>query len=342
MAASPIVDAHLDLAWNVSRGRDVTEAAADQPIVENETATVGLPDLHAGDVDLVCGTLFALKGDGGYHDQIGAAWQAFAQLKSYYAWAAGGLIRPVQTAADLDSKGLGLIVLMEGADPINLDGRDGLESPAWWFERGVRMVGMAWGQTRFAGGTAAPGPLTDDGRRLVRELDQLGMIHDASHLAEASLEDLLDLATGPVCASHSNCRAIVRDDPRGRHLPDGQIRAIVGRNGVIGINLLDSFLLPPGELATRRATLADVVAHVRHVCDLAGDDHHVGLGSDLDGGFGRERVPEELHSAADLGRLGDALSTGGFGDDAVARILCGNWRAFFRQSLPGATNAATG
>ena len=337
MGKPPIVDAHLDLAWNVSRGRDVTAPADEQPNVDNETATVGLPDLEQGGVKLFCGTLFALPGEDGYHDQIGAAWQAFAQLKTYYAWASSGLVRPVQTAADLDGEGLGLIVLMEGADPINLDPPDGpagLESPAWWVERGVRMVGMAWGGTRFAGGTGAPGPLTDDGRRLVAELDRLGVIHDASHLAEQSLDDLLDSAGGPICASHSNCQSLVVDDPRGRHLPDRHIAAIAERGGVIGVNLLDSFLLPPAELAGRRARLSDVVAHVRHICDIAGDDTHVGLGSDLDGGFGRERVPEEIRTAADLPRLGDALSAGGFDDDAVSRILGGNWLRFFRKNLP--------
>jgi membrane dipeptidase len=216
---------------------------------------------------------------------------------------------------------------MEGADPIR--------SPAdveTFFNGGVRIVGLAWKRTRYAGGTGNPGPLTPDGHALVRELDRFGIIHDASHLAEESCWNLLDVTGGSVIASHSNCRAIVPGD---RHLSDDMIRAIAQRGGVIGINFFDKFLLPPDEYGKRRASLNDVVRHIQHICDLVGDAKHVGLGTDMDGGLGREQIPMEIETSADLPRVCDALAAGGFSDDEVRAIAGENWLSFFVRALPG-------
>jgi membrane dipeptidase len=216
--------------------------------------------------------------------------------------------------------------LLEGADAIASVGE-----VSDWFARGLRIVGLAWGATRYAGGTGAPGPLTPDGRRLVEPLDQSGIIHDASHLAEQSFFDLLDLSAGPVMASHSNCRAIV---PTDRQLSDAMHRALVRREGVIGINFYDKFLIPPDAHGQRRATLGDVIAHVRHICELVGDARHVGLGTDMDGGLGRDQIPVEIRTSADLPRVADALAGGGFGDADIDRIVSGNWLRFFARALP--------
>jgi membrane dipeptidase len=217
---------------------------------------------------------------------------------------------------------------MEGADPMRTP-----DDVPWWFERGLRMIGLAWKRTRYAGGTGAPGPLTLEGIVLVRALDEHGVIHDASHLAEESFWQLLEIGDGPVCASHSNCRAIV---PTDRQLSDEMIRAIVERGGVIGINFYEKFLVPPAEYGKRRATLDDVVRHVRHMCNLAGDARHVGIGTDMDGGFGRDQIPQEIVTSADLPKVGEALARAGFSGADVDGILGGNWVRFFRERLPGA------
>ncbi|HMB94994.1 MAG TPA: membrane dipeptidase, partial [Tepidisphaeraceae bacterium] len=180
--------------------------------------------------------------------------------------------------------------------------------------------------------TAAPGPITDDGRTLVKELDRFGIIHDASHLAEQSFWDLLEISDGPIIASHSNCRAIVGEGDR--HLSDEMIRAITNRGGVIGINFYEKFLLPQSQYKKRRATLADVVNHIKHICDIAGDAAHVGLGTDMDGGLGREQIPIEIQTSADLPKVADTLSAAGFDDQDVNRIMSENWLRFFRENLP--------
>jgi membrane dipeptidase len=205
-----------------------------------------------------------------------------------------------------------------------------------WFDAGLRIVGLAWKRTRFAGGTATPGPLTDEGIAMVKALDAARIIHDTSHLAEESFWQLLELASGPVMASHSNCRAYV---PTDRQLSDPMIKALIARGGVIGMNFYDKFLLAPEEYGSRRATLADLIRHIRHIADLAGNANHVAIGTDMDGGLGRDQIPQEIQTSADLPKIADTLSDAGFGDDDVANIMGGNWLRFFRHHLPASPAA---
>lgn len=350
-----IVDAHLDIAYNVTRGRDPRMPAAQQPATDREIATVGLPDLQAGNVALICATIFCSPGSyggrQGYTNSEEARAQALSQRKWYQDRIAEGLMRlvgdtgvpPVRGASENQStdfardahprnarattEPLPFILLLEGADAIRAP-----EDVKEWFDAGLRIVGLAWKQTRYAGGTGAPGPLTPEGKALVKELDRFGIIHDTSHLAEESFWNLLDITDRPIIATHSNCRSIVGDGDR--HLTDEMIRAIATRGGVIGINFYDKFLLPRTEHGSRRATLADVVRHMKHICDLTGSAEHVAIGTDMDGGLGREQIPVEITTSADLPRVADALSWAGFGDSDVAKIMGGNWLACFRALLP--------
>ncbi len=333
-----IVDAHLDLSYNVLRGRDVTKPAREQPRIDNETATVGLPDLREGNVGLICATIFCPPGkyrSFGYTTAEEARQTAMVQLNWYRQQIEAGLLNFVKTKNDLpspaDEKIAGpqqAIMLMEGADA--------LRSPAdvpEWFDYGLRIVGLAWRRTRSAGGTGEPGPLTDEGRALVKAFDDIGIIHDISHLADESFWQLMGLATGPVMASHSNARALVPSD---RQISDEMIRAIAARDGVIGLNLYDEFLMPPDHYKTRLCRMDDFLAHVQHMCDLLGSAKQIALGTDLDGGVGREQIPQELTTIADLHRIGEALSARGFSDDDVRGFMGGNWLRFFARTLPDA------
>ena len=330
-----VVDAHLDLAYNVSRGRDVLRPAAEQPVDGTDVATVGLPDLKRGGVALVCTTIFCMPsydGRSGYRTGEEARAVAQEQLSWYQGCERSGHLRFVRSANELpirptaDDEPLPAILLMEGPDALRTP--DDLPG---WFEAGLRIVGLAWRQTRFAGGTDTPGPLTPVGAELIRHLDQFGVIHDASHLADESFWQFIDRASGPVMASHSNCRAIV---PTDRQLSDDMIRAIVQRDGVIGINFYDKFLMPPDEYGKRRASLKDVMRHINHICYLAGETKHVAIGTDMDGGLGRNEIPEEITTSADLPRLADELRREGFDEPAIRGIMGENWLRFFRRALP--------
>jgi membrane dipeptidase len=317
-----IVDAHLDLSYNAMRGRAVERPAREQAADEEGIPTVGLPDLRKGGVGLVGATIFwANPGE--------AREAAGKQLQWYRQREEGGELRRVRTwPADLSRQAgqTQMILLLEGADAIRDEG-----DAQWFFDAGVRLVGLTWKDgSRFAGGNAKPGPLTSDGIAMVKILDRLGIIHDASHLAEQSFWPLMETAAGPVMASHSNCRAIV---PGERQLSDEMIRAIAGRGGVIGINFYDQFLLSPGEIGKRRATLKDVARHVRHICEVAGTSAAAGLGTDMDGGLGREQIPVEIETSADLPRVAQALSDDGFSDTDVAGVLGGNWLRYFGRWL---------
>jgi membrane dipeptidase len=194
----------------------------------------------------------------------------------------------------------GVVILMECADPIRTP-----DEVAWWHARGLRVVGMSWGHgSRYAGGNARPGGLTPVGRRLVEALDSCGILHDASHLSRAAFDELLAATDARVIASHSNAQALLEHSER--HITDAQIVAIRERDGWIGLNLYGRFLAKD-----RPATIADGVAHTMHVARLAGADR-VGLGSDLDGGFGREAYPVEIRSTRHYPKLLAALDAAGF------------------------------
>ncbi len=343
-----IVDAHEDIAWNkVSMNRDLLESAADKraregtsPAHGEGSAMVGLPELLKGNVRVVFGTLYvappnrqASKVGRVYTSPREAHDQAMEQLAYYGLLAADPRITLITRRADLNQvinasqPRLGLVILMEGADPIVTP-----EQVTDWFEAGVRIVGTSWMHTRYAGGTREPGGLTALGRDLLPRMERLGMILDTSHMAEQSFFEALEIFHGTVIASHANCRAFVNTD---RQLSDEMIRALVARDGVIGTVVYNRFLRADWDKSAVKSavTLADLVGHMQHICDIAGDALHVGIGTDFDGGFGMESTPKEIDTVTDLQKVGDALA-GKFSDEDVANILGGNWLRLLRRALP--------
>jgi membrane dipeptidase len=255
------------------------------------------------------------------------------QLEWYEAMERAGELAIVRTQGDfaraMRGEGpLGIVLLMECADPIRNP-----DEVAWWHARGLRVVGLSWGHgSRYAGGNARAGGLSPIGRRMVEALDACGILHDASHLSRAAFDELLAATDARVIATHSNAAALLPDSER--HLTDAQMRAIAARDGWIGLNLYGRFLADG-----RRATLADCVAHTMHAARLAGA-HRVGLGSDLDGGFGRAQLPAEIQSPAQYSRLIPALEAAGFtalpeaGRDALAGFAHGNLARILEETLP--------
>ncbi len=224
---------------------------------------------------------------------------------------------------------IGYILSMEGTDPI-IDP----SQAEWWWEQGLRTACLAhYGPSAHAMGTGGNGPLTPKGRELLREFDHLGMILDLVHTADDAFDEALSIFHGPVFVSHGNCRSLV---PHDRQLSDGQIQRIVERQGVIGV-VCDAWMIVPGYekgSGNRKVTLAALADHIDHVCQLAGNTSHVGIGSDLDGGFGTEQTPRELDTIADLHRLIPLLADRGYSGEDVDAILHGNWLRFFGESLP--------
>lgn len=325
------IDGHLDLADLALHGRDLT-----QPVSGEVDGCVSIPDLRAGSVGLALATIFTSpqgRAEGpeaydGPDDRDGAHEAGIKQLAHYEELEQAGHLRIVRSTTDLaaDHDQLKVVILMEGADPVRSP-----EEVAWWHERGLRVVGLTWALgTRYAGGNAAHGPLTDKGVELVRALDACGIIHDASHLADESLDGLLEHATGAIVATHSNCRALFDcKEPNERHLRDDHIRAIGERGGILGLNLFSRFLT-----TSKRATIDDCTRHIEHVCDVLGRRDAIALGSDADGGFGASALPIGLDHPTKWGALADALIARGWSEAEVRGFTNGNWRRFLAACLP--------
>jgi membrane dipeptidase len=336
--AAPIVDAHLDLADNVLRGRDYTLEVAEIRRRENASAqqcTVSLPAMRQGGLAVAFATVYTGPDGWTEDDQPrydSPPWEgARRQLGIYHRWRDEGLVRLITTRGELDSHlelwgrdaVPGLVILMESADAIEHP-RD---LPRWWGD-GVRLIGPAWSRTRYAGGTHRPGGLTELGRELVARMAEQGVPLDTSHLAEEAFWDALEIGAHATLASHSNARAIVDTD---RQLSDEMIKAIGDRDGVVGLNLYNQFLnagwIRAGEHPV--VTLADVRAHAERIAGLIGWDR-VGIGSDLDGGLGLEETPVELDTIADLALVGDVAPA-----EHREGVLGENWLRWLRRTLPG-------
>lgn len=363
----PMIDAHLDLAWNALQwNRDLTRPldevrAAEAHMTDSRArghGTVSLPELGRAGVFVCLGTLLArskpevapAKGfdrrdiDFGAPSIAGA--MAAGQLHYYESLARAGVARLIGSADELEThwaewsadptgRPPGIILAMEGADPI-ADPRDAAD----WFARGVRCVGLThYGKSPYGVGTGESGPLTFAGRALLAEFERLGMILDLTHAADATFCEALDRFDGAVLASHSTCRALVPGD---RQLADEQLRRLIERDAVIGMPL-DAWMLHAGfaiDATPRDAVSISAVAdHIDHVCQLAGDCRHVGIGSDLDGGYGSEQCPRELGSIFDLHALESILARRGYSPVDVDAIFYGNWLRFFADALPAANPA---
>jgi len=217
---------------------------------------------------------------------------------------------------------LKLLILMEGADPIVQPSH--LQR---WVDRGVRAIGLSWARgSRYAGGNARPGSLTDLGRALLDEMSALGVILDVSHLADLALDEALDRFDGAVMASHSNARALL--EPSERHLRDDHAQRIAERGGVIGLNLFGKFLA-----SGRSATIDDAIGHLEHWRALVGVEH-IGIGSDFDGGFTPLECPPGVGRPEQLPHLLEALRAAGWQDDEIRAVAGGSWLDFLRRSLP--------
>src|SRR5262249_29742593 len=156
------------------------------------------------------------------------------------------------------------------------------------------------------------GGLFPEGPALLKAMEDVGMILDVTHLSDQCFDEALELYHGPVLASHHNCRSLV---PNQRQLTDDQIKRLIERGAVIG-TALDSWMLFPGwirgETSPEVVRLEAILDHIDHVCQLAGNAQHAALGTDLDGGFGREQTPCDLDTIADLQRLPELLGRRGY------------------------------
>ena len=358
-----MIDAHLDLAMNlVYYDRDITLPLDEMNEAERHMtdfpfrakATVTLPEMRKTGIALCIATLLARsgprhrmpasyrRGDIDFGTQTAAWVSCHAQLAYYRLLEEQGEIRLIRTASEMkahwkqwedadDYSGLpiGVIISMEGADPLLTP-----DTAEHFYNEGLRAIGPAhYGFSHYAGGTRVEGPLTDQGVELLKRMQELGIALDVTHLCDESMAQAFELYDGPTWASHHNCRSIVNWD---RQLTDDQIRELIRRDGVIGV-AMDAIMLYDGwvygETSSEVVDLESAVDQLDHICQMAGNTRHIGIGTDLDGGFGTEQTPRDLKSIADVASLAPRMEKRGYSEDDINALFHGNWLRIFEAAL---------
>ena len=349
-----IFDAHLDLSmnameWNrdlrlpIAEIRQLEKGMTDKPDRGNNT--VSIPALRDGNIGLCVATQIARyvkRGSDlpGWHSPEQAWAQTQAQLEWYRTMEACGEMVQITDLqglhrhldnwkSDPETTPIGYILSLEGADSILDMGH--LERA---YENGLRAIGPAhYGPGTYAYGTDSDGPLGKKGRALIKKIEELGLILDVTHLSDTCFWEAMDMYSGPLWASHNNCRALVNHN---RQFSDEQIKKIVARGGVIGA-ALDAWMMIPHwkrGVSTPKSMsvgLKNAIDHIDHICQLAGNCHHVGIGTDLDGAFGKEQSPMDLDTIADLQKLPQMLNERGYSDHEVEQILSKNFVSFLER-----------
>lgn len=348
-----IFDAHLDLAWNaIDWKRDLEKTvleirASEEGMTElgRATNTVCFPELRQANVGVCVATVLArLQRPGnplfGYATVEACYGVGLGQLAYYEAMQRAGKMRMLRTKNELthhladwdsrpDTAPFGFILSMEGADPI-IDPDNVFD----WYNRGLRAMGLThYGKNRYGGGTQCEDGLEPEATPLLKNMESLGMALDLTHLSDKAFYEAVELFSGQVLASHQNARKYVDAQ---RQFSDAQLRIVIERGGVVGA-ALDAWMLQPnwrrGE-SRPEVTLERVVDNIDHVCQMAGNARHAAIGSDLDGGFGKEQTPADLDTIVDLQRLPALLEKRGYSGADITAIMHGNWLRFFNDVLP--------
>ena len=350
------IDAHLDLSmnaleWNRDLRRPISEinerekGLTDKP--DRGNGVVSLPELRKGNIGLVVATQigrYVAPGNPlpGWH----SAEQAWAQTQGQLAWykameEEGEMVQITALPAleehlefwkngDTEKKPIGYILSLEGADSIIT-----IKHLERAYQYGLRAIGPAhYGPGRYANGTDATGRMGEQGISLLKEIERLNIILDATHLCDDAFWQALDHFNGHIWASHNNCRALVIHN---RQYSDEQIKELLNRGAVIGAPLVAWMMVPGwvrGESTPKemKCNLQVMIDHIDHICQLAGNALHVGIGSDLDGGFGREQCPYDLETIADLQKVPALLTKRGYSDQDVENMMHGNWLRFLRNA----------
>lgn len=358
MGDKPLIfDGHLDLAmnamewnrdlrWSVEEIRKSEAGMTDKP--DRAKGTVSLPSMRAGNVGVCVATQIARyvkRGSTlpGWRSPEQAWASTQGQLAWYRAMEEEGQMVQILTQNDLgkhlqvwqnpnENTPIGYILSLEGADSIV--SMHHLERA---FDYGLRAIGPAhYGPGTYANGTDSSGGIGIKGRELLKEMERLGIILDATHLCDDSFKDAMHLFKGPVWASHNNCRVFV---PHNRQFSDEQISELAERDAVIGV-ALDAWMMVPGWISGKSdpqkmgVSLKLVINNIDHICQLTGSSRNAAIGSDLDGAFGKEQCPYELESISDLQMIPGKLSEIGYTPDDILNIMSNNWIRFLKKNLP--------
>jgi membrane dipeptidase len=329
---SGVFDGHSDILYTVVREHEL----GNDRVIEDEF----LPEMRAGGIDMRVAAIY-LDADQAREQ---ATRRGFSIAESFRKEVEQSdnlelatTATDVQTGADSDA--VTFILGMEGAEPLKGD-RSMLDV---FYRLGLRVLGLTHSRRNLAADGAFfepirsgdPSGLSAFGVEAVERCAELGIVVDVSHLNESGFRDVIEYSSGPVIASHSNCRALC-DHPR--NLWDGQLCAIADCGGVVGINALQAFLHDD------RPDIGTVADQIEHVVDLVGIEH-VGLGFDYYEYNLAYMSPAEqaymidvstadgLGTDADVPNLTVELLERGFEPNDVRMILKGNFVRVFKEAM---------
>lgn len=351
-----LFDAHLDIAMNaIDLNRDLRSAVDDIRVQETtlemnelgrKTNTLTFPELRKTELAVCLATMIArqerqINHSFGWTTPHACYAMAHAHLAYYRAMERDGYMRMIRTKSELShhftsyrndpqNTPLGFILTMEGADP--------MLTPDTVFEfhqAGLRALGLThYGCNRYGGGTQSEVGLAIDAIPLLKNCEQLGITIDMTHLSDVAFWQVAENFNGRVHASHQNARAICDWQ---RQFSDDQIRLVIERDGVLGVSM-DVIMLQNGFVrgqSVPRETLERAIDQIEHVRSLSGGSiRHVGIGTDLDGGYGNEQTPADLNRYRDLQKMVGIMQRRGFSDAEIEDVFFGNWLRFFGEALP--------
>ena len=350
-----IFDSHLDIGLNgVDWNRDQRMAVSDIRVQEQvlhmtdpgrQTNTVSLPELKRAEVGVGVATVLArqeqpINHPFGYTSPEACYAVAYSHWAYYRALERTGWMKMLKTKADLKSHmeaytrdpantPFGYILSMECGDAV-LD-PDNIHE---WHDLGLRAIGIThYGPNRYGGGTKSEVGLALEAVALLKNIEKLGIALDMTHLSDKAFWQVADTFGGRVLASHQNARKFCDWQ---RQFSDEQLKFVIQKGGVIGV-AFDAIMLQPGwvrGVSKPVVTIERAVENVDHVCQMAGNCNHSGIGSDLDGGYGKDQCPADLDTIADLQKIPALLSKRGYQDADIKAIMHGNWLRFFGEVLP--------
>ena len=346
-----IVDGHLDLSmnaidwnrdlrWTVEEIRSSEKDKTDFPDRGNNT--VSFPSMKKGKIKLCIATLIARYAKphhplGGWNSPEQAWAQTSAQMAWYNEMERQGYLTQIKQSADLqrhidqESDTIGFVLSLEGADSIVT-----FDHLYQRHAEGLRAIGPAhYGPGTYAYGTDSDAPLSAKGKELLEKMDELNIVLDATHLCDTAFWEAIDIFKGPVWASHNNCRALVNHN---RQFTDEMIKVLIERDAVIGLALDAWMMVPDWKRAISNPSNTDVtikhmIDHMDHICQIAGNAHHVVIGTDLDGGFGTEQCPSDINTIADLQKIPGLLQDRGYSKSDIQGVMSGNWLRKLKETL---------
>lgn len=359
-----LIDAHQDIAFNaLTFKRDICLSAFDIRKQETGTpiptwnegeATVGWPEFQSGKVAVIFATLWnpPIKYAGGAWDVLSfqtteqASQLAHQQIDYYHRLVnehpdkftlilnqadLTQVLANWHLSSDKQNCPVGLMIHMEGAE-----GLRSIDELQEFYELGLRQVGPVWAGMRYCGGSKESRSFDREGYDLLNTIASLGMAMDISHMSESAALTALDKFEGPVLASHSNARSLLKGRIGERHLSDQTIRLLFERGGVVGVVPYNKFLSSEWELSSPAGTvtISHIIEQIDYYCQLAGDSAHVGIGSDLDGGFGYPNIPFEFETIRDFQKLAPALQNRGYNENDIENIFWLNWKKHLETMLP--------